>query len=247
MISKQIGFNQRIKKEWIEYAINLLLAGNSEDVIRKELIKYLSDKLSVVKNSDRGNRQKTISIISRMWLRPIPELKEFRDEALELYRKSDQTHRDAIIWAVAMITYPFFAIVAGQIGKLLGLQEKISTTQVLKRVYDSYAETESISRAARRVLTSILDWQFLKETEKKGIYVKNSEIKISDENIVIFMADAFLFSMSVTQISMRDLLKNNVFFPFKLSSFDKNKYDQSHKEYKINVLNHGEVYFVKEK
>lgn len=47
---------------------------------------------------------------------------------------------------------------------------RVAAAHVQRRVHEQYGERETVSRAARRVLRSFLDWGVLQETESKGIY-----------------------------------------------------------------------------
>ena len=73
-----------------------------------------------------------------------------------------------------MAVYPFWSGVATQVGRLLRLQGSAAAAHVQRRVREQYGERETVSRAARRVLRSYLDWGVLQETGKKGIYSAGS-------------------------------------------------------------------------
>ena len=65
----QIGFSQWVRLEWLERTANLVLAGNDEASIYNALQKLLEDKLSVGGNAKRGNREKVITILMKIWVR----------------------------------------------------------------------------------------------------------------------------------------------------------------------------------
>jgi len=52
----------------------------------------------------------------------------------------------------------------------LRLQGSAAAAHVQRRVREQYGERETVSRAARRVLRSYLDWGVLQETGAKGVY-----------------------------------------------------------------------------
>jgi len=110
----QIGFSQRVRLEWLERTANLVLAGNDEASIYNALQELLEDKLSVDRNVTassvkrpasekdeaemthdarretprrfRGNREKVITILMKIWLNVPGELETLRDDGLELLK-----------------------------------------------------------------------------------------------------------------------------------------------------------------
>ena len=64
----QIGFSQRIRLEWLDQTANLVLAGNDKPAIIAALQELLKDKVSVGGDAERGNREKIITILMKVWL-----------------------------------------------------------------------------------------------------------------------------------------------------------------------------------
>ena len=122
MTSKQIGFSQRIQLEWLEYTANLVLAGNKTDEVVAALRERLKDKLSVGNEPERGNRDKAITILTKVWVTVPGDLRTLRDEGLDILRHSDASDRMLVHWCMCMAVYPFFGVVADATGRLLRLQ-----------------------------------------------------------------------------------------------------------------------------
>jgi hypothetical protein len=80
----QIGFSQRVRVEWLEQTVNLVLAGNDKAAVHDALQKLLKDKVSVGGQAKACNRNKVISILKKVWLMPPQELLALRDEGLNL-------------------------------------------------------------------------------------------------------------------------------------------------------------------
>ena len=83
----QIGFSQRIRLEWFEQTSNLVLAGNDKAAINSALQAILADKVSVGGVAERGNREKIISILMKVWVNASPKLEAFRNDGLELVKR----------------------------------------------------------------------------------------------------------------------------------------------------------------
>ena len=93
---------------------------------------------------------------------------------------------------MVMAVYPFWSSVAVQVGRLLRLQDSAAAAHVQRRVREQYGERETVSRSARRVLRSYLDWGVLQETESKGIYTVGTTSYIDDPRLVSWLIETAL-------------------------------------------------------
>jgi len=211
---QQIGFSQRIRLEWLETVANLVLAGNDEKTIYEALQDLLKDKLSVGSNAQRGNRKKTISILMKIWARPPKYLRNFHQDGLKLLKDFHPDEHLPLHWGMVIAVYPFFGAVALQTGRLLRLQGTVSPAPVFRRLKEQYGERETVLRAARRVLRSFIDWGVLKETEKKGVYVRGNVQNISKPKLIAWMIEAYLHSQTNGNTELRSIIQSPIFFPF---------------------------------
>jgi hypothetical protein len=213
----QVGFSQRVRLEWLEQMANLVLAGNDKTAISGALQALLKDKVSVGGHADRGNREKIITILMKVWLTVPAELESLRVGGLDLLRQIPRSNQIAIHWGMAMAVYPFWAGVATQVGRLLRLQGSAAATHVQRRVREQYGERETVSRAARRVLRSYLDWGVLKESGVKGIYSAGPVLPVDDSRLTAWLIEASLHSRANGSAPLKDLLNSPSLFPFRLT------------------------------
>jgi hypothetical protein len=162
--ANQIGFNQRVRLEWLEQAANLVLAGNDKSAVNDALQELLKDKVSIGSQAERGNRERIITILLKVWLNVPSELEPLRVGGLELLKRFPRTDRIAVLWGMVMAVYPFWAGVASHVGRLLKLQDSAAAAHIQRRIRKQYGERETVSRAAHRVLRSYVDWGVLSET-----------------------------------------------------------------------------------
>ncbi|MEO5334338.1 MAG: hypothetical protein H7839_20170 [Magnetococcus sp. YQC-5] len=213
----QIGFSQRIQLSWLEYAANLVLAGNMRDAMTRSLQEHLTDKLSVGGESERGNREKAISILVRIWLTGYPQWPFLRDAGLELLRVLPVQHHLPVHWGMSMAVYPFFGAVAEATGRLLRLQETITSAQVLRRLRERYGERETVDRAVRRVLRVFADWQVLGDTETRGVYrCTTGNRLLQDRKLEAWLLLARLVANREQTASLRTLMHHPSLFPFQV-------------------------------
>ena len=212
----QIGFSQRIHLDWLEYTANLVLAGNPRDEIVAALSERLREKLSVGNEPQRGNRDKAISILTKVWVAVPRELQTLRDEGLNHLRNRGPNDRMLVHWCMCMAVYPFFGTVADSVGRLLRLQGTAGAAQVQRRLRERFGERETVARAARRILRAYIDWGVLHEIEEKGLYRSAAKCTIDDIPLALWTVKAMLFATGVTPRSPSTLLRGPHLFPFEL-------------------------------
>jgi len=212
----QVGFSQRIRLEWLERTANLVLAGNDEASIYSALQELLGDKLSVGGNAKRGNREKAITILMKIWVRPPSDLFALHRGGLELLSLLPREEHIAVHWGMAMAAYPFWGAVAAHVGRLLKLQGTAAASQVQRRVREQYGERDTVSRAARRVLRSFVDWEVIKGTSGRGIYTFGLSLSIVRVELIAWLAEAFLHAHPGSSVHLRAILDSMSLFPFHL-------------------------------
>ena len=213
----QIGFSQRIQLDWLEYTANMVLAGNSRDEIIVALDERLRETLSVGNDPERGNRDKAITILLKVWVTVPHELRMLRDEGLELLQRSDTNNRMVVHWCMCMAAYPFFGTVAEAAGRLLRLQGIVGTAQVQRRLREQFGERETVARAARRILRVFIDWGVLLETGEKGLYRGAMKRPVDNLPLAIWTIEAVLRTMSGQPRPATALLHGPHVFPFDLA------------------------------
>ena len=213
----QIGFSQRIRLEWLEQTANLVLAGNDKAAINDSLQDLLENSVSVGGKSIRGNREKVITILLKIWFTVPCELEVLRDEGLEMLQGLSRKDGIAIHWGMALAAYPFWGAVAAHTGRLLRLQGSAAAAHIQRRVKEEYGERETASRAARRVLRSFIDWGVLEETHYRGVYARGEQYTVEAPRLIAWMVEASLHARSKGFAATRDLLDSPSIFPFRLA------------------------------
>ncbi|MDH7577646.1 MAG: hypothetical protein QHH75_07395 [Bacillota bacterium] len=217
--TNQIGFSQRVRLEWLEITANLVLAGNDKSAINEALQELLKDKVSVDGKAKYGNREKIIAILKKVWLNVPHELEALRVDGLELLKRVPRTDRIAVHWGMVMAVYPFWASIASHVGRFLKLQGSATAAHIQRRIREQYGERESVSRAARRVLRSFIDWGVLSETGTRGIYSQGLSVSIDDPVIASWLIEASLHSCSNGCAPLKDLVNSTGLFPFHIKHF----------------------------
>jgi len=234
---RQIGISQRIRLEWLEKTANLVLAGNDRNMIISELQLLLKNSLSVGGTAIRGNREKAITILTKIWVNPAKEVHELRQAGLDLLRESPPSMHIALHWGMTMAAYPFWAAVAAQIGRLLKLQGTVAPLHVQRRIREQYGERETVARAARRVLRAYVDWEVLSECPKKGVYKEGEKQSIDQPEITVWLIEALLHAQPTEKIPLNSLLDSPILFPFTLQHISASQLVLSSP--RLDTLRHG--------
>ena len=210
----QIGFSQRIHLDWLEYTANLVLAGNPREEIAAALSERLKEKLSIGNQPERGNRDKAITILTKVWVTVPRELQSLRDEGLDHLRCRDPSDRMLVHWCMCMAVYPFFGTVADAVGRLLRLQGTAGAAQVQRRLRERFGERETVARAARRILRAYIDWGVLLESDEKGLYRGTAKRATDGPSLAVWVIKAMLFAVGDNPRSASALLRGPHLFPF---------------------------------
>lgn len=216
--SSQVGFSQRVQLRWMEQTASYVLAGMSSDEVADSLRALLKSDLSVGGSPPRGNREKTITILKRIWLPSADGRESLRQRAFALMQSHPKKQHLVLHWGMTMAVYPFWGAVAESVGRLIDLQGSVVAAQAQRRVRERYGERETVARSARRVIRCFVDWGVLRETDTKGRYVLGNPIPIEDGELAGWLIESLLHSLDQRRASMETALGNHALFPFKCPS-----------------------------
>lgn len=212
----QIGLDRIVRLAWIEKTASLVSAGNDSGTIKSILQDDLEQFFESSDRAVRGSLDKTITILIKTWLTAPRNLESLRVAGLKLLTRLPQSQRIAVNWGMLMAVYPFWGSVASQTGRLLRLQDKVSAHHIQRRMREQYGERETVSRRARYVVRSFLDWGVLAETGVKGTYSARTPLDIDDHTLISWLIEALLHTQSTRSVRMKEALTSPCLFPFKL-------------------------------
>ncbi|SCX35208.1 hypothetical protein [Agrobacterium rosae] len=213
-----IGIKQVIPYEWMRKVASLVLAGLPPKEIRQELHAALILEGKQVQSGERSAWTRTFLVNNLMaiWSSPDSELSAFREIALDLLRAyPDQAV--VIHWAMISATYPFWFNTARQTGRLLNLQTQVTQTQIVGRLKEQYGDRQTVSRYARFVIRSFVDWHALTDGTTTGRYEKTNGLTIADHEVAVLLLHAALLASPEAKAPLRVLLSSPAFFPFHLT------------------------------
>jgi hypothetical protein len=232
-----IGIKQTIRYEWMEKTSNMLLAGMDRNSIQQELTNYLMyHKGDGSENQRSKNTCKfAVSNLMNIWFSPDSELIDFKDSAIIILSKNPSKAL-AIYWSLISAAYPFWFNVALQTGRLLNLQEQVTSYQIITRLKEQYGDRETVSRYTRYVIRSLVSWGVLNDYGCKGCYKKSTQLHISDKSTSILLVEAMLHAIPEGKESLKVLVNSPALFPFHLPPITSNYFEEQNR---FNVINYG--------
>src|SRR5215216_2604962 len=111
---KLLGFDQRVRLEWLEAAAGYAAGGKSYDETRDALLDLLDGVVGGRRYASA--RSKTVTVLCRVWGGIVPGTEGLRSRAIELLPRVDAAERVVLHWAMSLAAYPFFADVALIVG-----------------------------------------------------------------------------------------------------------------------------------
>ena len=215
---EKIGIKQLIRLEWMDAALELLLAGMSADAIRAELKAYLADKKPEGGTGKRGANAyiMTVSILMQTWIEPEETLLALRDSLLQGIQSLPRHERLPYHWAMMSAAYPFWFHVARQTGRLFNLQDQVTQKQILTRTKEQYGDRQTVSRYGRFVVRSFVAWGVLRDTEAKGCYVKAKAKALTDQQLAFLLLESVLHALPEGKGTLSMLSNTPGLFPFQL-------------------------------
>ena len=214
----KVGIKQVIRLEWMDRCLSLLLSGMSATEIRKDLIDYLADKKQSGGTGERGADAAKMAVnMLSVWRNPSEDLRDYRDSLLKLAKGVSQGQWIALHWSIMIANYPFWYNVATQVGRVLNLQDAVTSQQIYGRIAEVYGDRETVQRYSRYTMRSFIAWGVLEDTEIKGRYKKSDPMALTDPRLIAMLFEAMLISTPEHKAPLRSLLASPALFPICLA------------------------------
>lgn len=203
-----IGFDRYIEKQWIDQTAKWVVQGK----LRAELHTLTDDYLAPYIKGETSLR-KTKNVLFGCWVNETEKNKVFKHQAIVLWEEVKPEERLIIHWGLAMANYPYFASVIRQIGRLDRLQGDIHSKELQKRVVEIHGDTESVRRAASRMLQSLTQWGVLEQLNTSTFHVK-SAVTSTDRKLLSWLAVSPLLCSDRARLDLAEIYSDPAFFPF---------------------------------
>jgi hypothetical protein len=154
----QIGFDRFIQLEWVAAVIKVRAGTTSVDALTELL------ETSVL---GKESRAKTRTKLNALGLEPRPELADFIDRGVSIFKSSEGTEEiAAFAWGSAIASYPYFGKIAEFTGRLTSIQGDCSVSEIHRRMSEVYGDREATKRATQAVIQTQANWGAIERVEK---------------------------------------------------------------------------------
>lgn len=206
-----VGIDRKIKRAWLDAALDRLAQGTDESELRTFLDNHLEDELP-----GKESRAKAMGIVLKIWSGVPRERLPLRNRAVALLPKISGQERVWLHLGMAALAYPFFRDTAEVVGRLLALQDDFTTAQVQARMLTTWGDRVTSKLAARYLLNTLVDWDVLRATKKKGHFLLTRKMAASIPELQLWLLEALLTASSADEIEAQQLLRLPETFPFQL-------------------------------
>lgn len=207
-----IGFDRKLELEWMDFAAAKTAEGATDEELRAQLLSYLTS-LSHGNEASGSARAKTARVLMRIWGHVDSSMAPLHDRALHLLPGAAPPERLALHWALTIAAYPFFADHAAAVGRLLSLQETVSTAQIQRRIAEQWGERSTVFRTSRHVVRTMIVWGVI-EDAGKGVYRRRGERRQVQAEIAQLLLEAILLDAEQDMLPVEQVNKHPALFPF---------------------------------
>ncbi len=211
-MSSLVGFDRKIKVEWLDAVADRAAQGSDPAQVRLFLHEILKKE-----HPGETARKKTITVLMRIWVMVPDGRRPMQEEAFALLREVPMRDRIWLHWGMVVLAYPLFWDTATAIGRLVKLQGDFRLAQLHRRLVDNWGERSTVKRAFRRIVRSMVDWQALRQTERRGQFVTNARLATKSKALELWMLKAAHVASGRKTIECSELLNLPSLFPFKVT------------------------------
>ena len=211
-MSQVVGIDRKIKRAWLDVALDRLAQGSEEKELRAFLDEHLKDELP-----GKQSRAKAMGIVLKIWSGVPRERLPLRNRAVEILPKISGQERVWLHLGMAALAYPFFRDTAEVVGRLLALQDDFTSAQVQARMLTTWGDRVTSKLAARYLLNTLVDWDVLRSTKKQGHFLLTRKMTASIPELQLWLLEALLSASNADEIEAQQLLRLPETFPFQLN------------------------------
>jgi len=209
---KVVGIDRKIKRAWLDAALDRLAQTTDPADLRTFLDRLLKDELP-----SKESRAKSTGIILRIWSGIPPERAPLRDRAVALLARISGQERIWLHWGMTALAYPFFRDTAEVVGRLLALQDDFTTAHVQGRMLTNWGDRATSKEAAQKLITMLVDWEVLRSTKTKGHFLLARKMAASIPDLQLWLMESLLGASAADEIEVQQLMRLPESFPFMLT------------------------------
>lgn len=228
-----IGFNRKVRAQWLTETLRLVAAG----VSRADIENSLKGQIAI-ENAGSETIRKVFIYLNRIWLQPPAYCQGLRDAAVELFRsRPDSDSAFLLNWGMCIAAYPFIGHVAEATGRLLRVQGSAGAQQVNVRLRERFGDRHFIHRSVRYNLSTFLDIGALKDGDRVGTYIRGRSLVPRTSTELSWLVEALLHAQDDATMPLPMINVHGALFPFVMSELSQESLKANPR---LDVFRHGQ-------
>ncbi|WP_407332322.1 hypothetical protein [Enterovibrio sp. 27052020O] len=216
---KRVNFSRHLEKHWLDQVAIWSSQGFGKAELNENIERMLEPYVHC-----KVNRGKTRNQLTNMWFDASKVDENWQKRAIDFVQQNDDVPF-ILHWGMLIAKNVFFADIVRFIGRKSKHNDYFTYGQAQKHIAELYGDTETVKRALRSVLKTLVDFQIILR-EKSGSYkpqVTGYEIEKKYKNWLVV---GLMQNRGTSSRSVLDLLDDLVWFPFSFT-LSVNEIDQS--------------------
>ncbi|KAA5538600.1 hypothetical protein FYK55_27320 [Roseiconus nitratireducens] len=211
-MSQVVGIDRKVKRAWLDSALDRLAQNTDEKELRAFLDQNLKDELP-----GKESRAKALGLVLKVWSSIPREREPLRDRAVALLPNISGQERVWLHFGMTALAYPFFRDTTEVVGRILALQDDFTTAQVQARMVTAWGDRVTAKLAARYLLNTLVDWDVLRSGKKQGHFLLARKMSGSVPELQLWLLESLLAASNSDEIEAQQLLRLPESFPFQLT------------------------------
>jgi len=232
MEKKWIGFDRRLKPEWLDFLSAKIIEEESETNIKQSLKALIEKELS-----GKESVNKTITVLMRIWYSVPDDYKDLLERAKKLLETVSSEERIWIHWGLIILRYPFVRKVSEVIGRLTDLKESVSSNEIKNRIVDLWGDRYTVKRMIQMVTKTMENFGFIKIAKQRPYNIFEKLSRKTTDNIPLknWMIEILLKSGESHIIPLEEIPRQYCLFPFEIDI----SYTDIYNNDKLEIIREG--------
>jgi hypothetical protein len=186
-----------LEPAWLDVALRIARETHELDEVRSRLHLALGDS-----GLGTAARVKTVTALVRTWARP----RQTAAPAISWAREAlaDEQDLRAVHLGALLVAYPFFGDVCATVGRVLALEEQVTTPDIRARMRAAWGDRRTVHNAVQRGIKTLRAFQVLSGDQGSSLSQRAEQLYVSPR-AGRWMAHTLLLSRGAEAIDERDL------------------------------------------
>lgn len=202
--------NRPLEPRWLDMAFRLGRAGATADEARIVLIERLSET-----HLRPSTASRVVQVLLPVWVAPPPETKEMIEWAL--HNSEEATDLRGVHLVALLATYPFFGDVCTAVGRLLKLQDAVSTDEIRSRLRAQWGDRETTNTAQRNCIRTLRAFGVLDAERGASSSTAGEQFELPS-SMLRWAAHALILSREAESVHEQDVSSAAEFFFLRIPS-----------------------------